>query len=99
MITLQIKLSNGNDDVGRMRAMDLLKRETNKPNPSSGILMVLVWLNLTPLAVFIARYAKYYFKRQTLWFTIHKYTGYLSGRIFTLHQQVRKPFYDRKHNC
>ncbi|KAL5261813.1 hypothetical protein ACHWQZ_G007496 [Mnemiopsis leidyi] len=46
-----------------------------------GILMVLVWLNITPLAVYIARYAKYYFKRQTLWFTIHKYSGFLSGIV------------------
>ena len=46
--------------------------------------MVLVWLNLAPLATFIARYAKYYFRKQTLWFSIHKYSGILSGELSLL---------------
>ena len=41
--------------------------------------MVVVWLNMTLFSMFVARYAKFYFKRQSLWFTIHKYSGMLSG--------------------
>eukprot|EP00116_Pleurobrachia_bachei_P005442 sb/3465704/ len=41
-----------------------------------GILMVIVWLNISLSSVYVARYAKFYFTPATKWFTVHRLAGY-----------------------
>lgn len=55
--------------------------ETHKLLKLHGILMVVAWLYLTPLAVYIARYGKDFFERPSFWFLMHKWGSILSGVV------------------